>query len=418
MRDYGVNRSDAAFAELVRRYVDVVYSTALRIVCDAHLACDITQATFLALAQNARPLAKHPVLAGWLHRTAQNISARTVRTEVRRRQREQEAASMNQLFSGDADFAWKEVSPHLDAALLDLNDSDRNAVLLRYFHRQSAQQMAQTLGVSAEAAQKRVSRAVDRLRECLAKRGVSVSATGFALLLSANAVQAAPAGLAGTISVAAPVVATTVFKAIAMTTLQKTLIAVGLITIAGTAVTVHQVHENTKLRSQLKRFQVATPGVRGFQSGEEFTFTPGDHVDGSAAPQIAARAFSIAAVFDAQQQDGVIIAQGGLAHGYTLYVEGGHLFFAVRRNNVLTTASAGPLSNGRHTVVASFSQRGELSVALDGNATGSARAAGLITLHPTDGLDVGADRGAPVGPYAVSNPFGGSIESVTLRLAR
>ena len=109
--------------------------------------------------------------------------------------------------------------------------------------------------------------------------------------------------------------------------------------------------------------------------------------------------------------------RGYLAHGYALYIDGAELFFALRRNNVLTTAQAGRVGNGRHTVVASLSQTGEMSVAVDQNAPGIAKAAGLITLHPTDGLDVGADRGAPVGLYPVGNLFGGTIESVTVRLA-
>ena len=74
--------------ELVRRHVDFVYSAALRMVCDAHLAEDVTQSVFVAFAQNARQLTHHPVLSGWLHRTAQNLAANTVRSEVRRRARD------------------------------------------------------------------------------------------------------------------------------------------------------------------------------------------------------------------------------------------------------------------------------------------------------------------------------------------
>src|SRR5438128_7041460 len=99
LRDYTGRRSEAAFAELVRRQVDFVYSAALRMVRDAHLAEDVTQGVFVALAQNARQLTNRAVLSGWLHRTAQNIAAQTVRTDVRRRAREQEAAVMNDLLS-------------------------------------------------------------------------------------------------------------------------------------------------------------------------------------------------------------------------------------------------------------------------------------------------------------------------------
>src|ERR1041384_3075407 len=203
LRAYAESRSEASFAELVRRHVDFVYSAALRMVCDSHLAEDVTQSVFVALAKSAAQLTDRPVLSGWLHRTAQNIAAQTVRTDVRRRRREQEAAAMNELLSNEPDIAWQDIAPHLDAALGELCESDRDALLLRYFERKSAREMAQTLGISDEAAQKRVSRAVDRLREVFAKRGVTVGTSGLAVVISTNAVQAAPVVLAKSITAAA-----------------------------------------------------------------------------------------------------------------------------------------------------------------------------------------------------------------------
>ena len=231
LRAYAEKRSEPAFSELVRRHVDFVYSAALRMVCDPHLAEDVTQGVFVALAKNALQLMDRPVLSGWLHRTAQNIAAQTVRTIERRRAREKEAAAMNELLSAEPDIVWEHIAPHLDAALGELNELDRDALLLRYFERKSAHEIAQTLGISDEAAQKRVSRAVERLREFLAKRGVTVGASGLVIVISANAVQAAPVGLAVTISTAAALAGTsitatataiataTATKAIAMTTL-------------------------------------------------------------------------------------------------------------------------------------------------------------------------------------------------------
>src|SRR3954469_7860635 len=99
LAEYAKTQSESAFAELVRRHVDLVYSAARRMVGDSHLAEDVTQAVFAALAKNAGGLDRHPVLSGWLHRTAQNLAANTVRSEVRRRHREQEATAMNELIS-------------------------------------------------------------------------------------------------------------------------------------------------------------------------------------------------------------------------------------------------------------------------------------------------------------------------------
>ncbi|MCO5053604.1 MAG: RNA polymerase sigma factor [Verrucomicrobiae bacterium] len=230
-------------------------------VGDVHLAEDVTQATFLALAKNAAQLTNCAVLAGWLHRTAQNIAAQTIRTDVRRRVREQEAATMNELIAPTPEADWEQIAPHLDAALGELTEPDRDAILLRYFERKSAREMAAQLGISDEAAQKRVSRAVERLREFLAKRGVTVGASGLAVVISAHAVQAAPAGLALTITTAATLTGATLAttatvtttKAIAMTALQKAIVTTTIAILAG--VGIHEARQNSKLREQNQQRQ-------------------------------------------------------------------------------------------------------------------------------------------------------------------
>src|SRR5882724_2904455 len=116
--EYTGHRSEPAFAELVRRHVDFVYSAALRMVCDSHLAEDVTQCAFFALAKNAAQLTDRLVLSAWLHRTAHNIAAQTVRSDLRRRAREREAAAMNELHEPDA--VWEHIAPHLDNALGEL----------------------------------------------------------------------------------------------------------------------------------------------------------------------------------------------------------------------------------------------------------------------------------------------------------
>lgn len=241
LRDYAERRSETAFAELVRRNVDLVYSAALRLVRDAHLAEDVTQGVFLALAQNAGQLADRPSLSGWLHGTTRNLAANAVRSEVRRHAREQEAAAMNELLAAEPGDDWQRIAPNLDAALGELSESDREVLLLRYFKNQSLREVGQTLGTSEDTAQKRVSRAVDQLRGFLAKRGVRVGTSGLVVAVAANAVQAAPVGLSVTISTAAALAGTTIAtatvtatKAIAMTALQKTLLTAAVAAVMAT----------------------------------------------------------------------------------------------------------------------------------------------------------------------------------------
>jgi RNA polymerase sigma factor (sigma-70 family) len=202
---------------------------ALRLVCDSQWAEDVTQGAFLALAQNAGRLADRPVLSGWLHRTTQNIASKQIRTEVRRRAREQEAVIMNVLLPDEADASWEEIAPQLDTALSDLVETDRDAIMLRYFEGKTALQIARSIGVSAEAAQKRVGRAVERLREILGRRGVTVCTSGLAAALSVHAVQAAPVHLPFAIVHAAAQAATPAAGAATVAAATKAIVAKALI---------------------------------------------------------------------------------------------------------------------------------------------------------------------------------------------
>lgn len=200
LREYAVTRRDPAFTELVRRHVDFVYSVALRLVRDTHLAEDVTQAVFLAVASNAPKLAAGPALEGWLHVTTRNLAANTVRSEVRRRTREQEAADRNEMAGSSPDADWAPIALHLDEALGELTDLERDALLLRYFKNLDFRSVGMRLGVSDDAAQKRVGRALERLRECFMRRGITVGAGGLAAGLVTNGVQAAPGGLVAGLS--------------------------------------------------------------------------------------------------------------------------------------------------------------------------------------------------------------------------
>ena len=260
LRDYSENRSETAFGELVRRHVDFVYSAALRLVGDRHLAEDVTQSAFAVLAEHAAELTAHPVLTGWLHCTTRNLAAKIVRADVRRRAREQEAAAMNELLSTDPDPLWKQIAPHLDTALGELEESDRDALLLRYFERKSAREMAKILNTSETAAQKRVSRAVERLREFFSKRGIAIGASGLVVVISTNAVQSAPLTLAGTISTATTLAGTTIHistalvtKAIAMTAMQKFAVVATATVLIGAGI--YEAHQAAQLRQQFQTLQ-------------------------------------------------------------------------------------------------------------------------------------------------------------------
>lgn len=228
---YRRHRAEDAFAELVRRYVDLVHSAALRQVRSPQLAEEVAQSVFLDLARQANQLAPDTIVAAWLYEVTRRTAIDVVRREARRQLREQTATEMNSLNATAAD--WSHIEPLLDEAMHALDAADRAAVLLRYFENKSLREVGTAFGTSDDTAQKRVSRAVDRLREFFAKRGVAVGASGLAVVLSANAVQAAPVGLGVPILSAASLLestfvsnaASTAAKTILMTTSQKAIIA-------------------------------------------------------------------------------------------------------------------------------------------------------------------------------------------------
>lgn len=239
---YARHRAEDAFAEIVRRHLDLVHSAALRQVRSPQLAEEVAQSTFLKLAQHARQLAPGTIVSAWLYQVTRRTAIDVVRHEASRQLREQIATEMNAMNATAAD--WTHIKPLLDEAMHALDETDRAAVLLRYFENKSLREVGQTLGASENAAQKRLTRAVERLREFFAKRGVSVGASGLVVVISANAVQAAPVGLAVTISTAAALsetaivttASTSATKVIAMTTTQKALIATTLTAVLGVGI--------------------------------------------------------------------------------------------------------------------------------------------------------------------------------------
>ena len=198
---YTGERAEDAFAEIVRRHLDLVHSAALRQLRSPQLAEEVAQSTFISLARHAHRLAPDTILAAWLYQVTRREAIDVIRREARRHAREQIATEMNATNANAAE--WAHVEPVLDEAMHALDDTDRAAVLLRYFENKSLREVGRTLGTSENAAQKRLSRAVERLRQFFAKRGVSVGAGGLVVAITTHAVQAAPAGMGATITTGA-----------------------------------------------------------------------------------------------------------------------------------------------------------------------------------------------------------------------
>jgi RNA polymerase sigma factor (sigma-70 family) len=254
IRAYARCRCEKSFAELVRRHVNLVHSTALRIVREAALAEEVTQGVFLALARHSVRLQGRSSLTGWLHETTRNLSINTVRSEERRRQRECEAATMKALIVDESQETWHQLALHLDEAISKLKRGERDVILWRYFEHKTAEQIGVRLGLRPDAAQKRVVRAMDHLRAIFAKRGITISAASLAAVLSAEAVKAAPAGLAVAAVAAANSLATLTTTSTIQLIMASTQAKIGIAALVAASVTtpiVLQHFANQRLKEEV-----------------------------------------------------------------------------------------------------------------------------------------------------------------------
>jgi RNA polymerase sigma factor (sigma-70 family) len=201
LREYVERRSESAFAELVSRHVNLVYSTALRLVGEPQFAQDVAQTVFIGLARKPKAVREPRALAGWLYRATRFAAASALRTEHRRRQRENDAMQMN-LTDSHPETTWQSLAPHVEEAMATLDATDQNAVVLRFFQGRSLREVGAALGFSDDTAQKRVSRALDKLRLHFNSRGIGTSTALLGTMLTANAVHAAPGGLASSVTAA------------------------------------------------------------------------------------------------------------------------------------------------------------------------------------------------------------------------
>ncbi len=259
VREYARRDSEPAFATLVSRHVNLVYSVALRQVGNPHLAEEIAQAVFIILARKSKSLSPKTILSGWLCRTARNVSADTLKIQRRRQFREQES-QMQSLLNEPDSTPWNQTAPLLDEALNCLGEKEHDAAVLRFFDGKELKQVGAAMGTTEDAARMRVNRGIENLRQFFAKRGITLSAAAVIGAIAANSVQAAPAGLAaaitatalsGTTIATAAVVAAT--KTIAMTTLQKSIVAATIAVLTGAGI--YEARQAAQLRDQVQTLE-------------------------------------------------------------------------------------------------------------------------------------------------------------------
>src|ERR1035437_3593403 len=203
LREYATRNSEAAFETLVTRRVGFVYAAALRQVRDPHLAEEITQAVFIILAQKAGRISDKTILAGWLFKTTRFAAIAQTRELVKHQRRELEVFMQSEIQSAAPDPLWEQMSPLLDEALASLGETDRQAVLLRFFENKSLAEVGSHLGTGEDTARKRVSRALEKLHRYFNQRGVSSTTAIIAGAMTANSIQAAPVALAKSVTAVA-----------------------------------------------------------------------------------------------------------------------------------------------------------------------------------------------------------------------
>jgi RNA polymerase sigma factor (sigma-70 family) len=172
LQEYAQTGRQDAFEQLVTRHMDWVYSVCLRGVKDRHLAEDVAQAVFIILARKSKSMAPNTILRGWLFKAARFAVADALKKQNRHKRHVQRAAEMSMAVLNPQDAAaWNRLAPALEEAVACLNEKDRQAIMLRFYESKSLAEVGEILCISEEAAKKRVSRAVEKLRTILTREG-------------------------------------------------------------------------------------------------------------------------------------------------------------------------------------------------------------------------------------------------------
>jgi RNA polymerase sigma factor (sigma-70 family) len=263
LRLYATTRSEPAFAELVRRYIDLVHTAALRrLGGDTHTAADVTQHVFVALARHASALARRPVLVGWLYTATRHAALDALRGAARRRQREHCAQDLHLVNAPAATDDWISLRPLLDDTMDELSEPEREIILLRFFEDRSFAELGAKLALTEDAARMRTTRALEKLRTHLARRGLTSTAAALATALTTQTITAAPTTLAATITSGVPLgtTALTTSSLLLMTITTKTLLtAAALITTLAIGTAVYE----------SRRAEQASRSLAGLQSDRD-----------------------------------------------------------------------------------------------------------------------------------------------------
>lgn len=289
LSQFADSRCDRAFREVVARHIDLVHSVAGRITNNPIDAKDIAQEVFSKLAHEEGRIPNGVPLAAWLHRTTRSTAANHVRSEVRRRKRQEAAASLEAM---KEESTWQELEPLIDGLIDELPRLDRRAIVLRFYSSQSYAEIGEQLAISEEAARKRVTRGLEKLRGLLGRRGITATTALLGTVLPAHAVVPAPATLAPIVSASAlassgatVAASTTLTTILAMTTTTKiclgaaaALILTGVVTIVATNAAPQNESNNSSSSHAEER-----GGVGDAQSGQALS-TRGDRSGGPRKP--------------------------------------------------------------------------------------------------------------------------------------